>query len=469
MDHPNDGLSFQELCAAIKRSDPAVTRVSARRFEGHVGTSRLLELGTILWNNGGGNSIVSEIDFHPRNLSPETSQSAQVPAESTSDDDSTAESHPFLLWIKQGAPSLTAVRLISESVTEVDVLERVMRALAGNPSICMFEAVDFEFPLPILTEYLTSAHAPSSLQRLKFEVSYHVTERLSEPEWQAPAQAIGALSKLEELELSGFCLSPMMYWWPTALSLPASLRRLTIKDESQWKPYKSFCDSWAALRHLEHVELHSLRIDDAEMWNVLESALQSTPSLSSLHLFRALFLDEAVRHFVSYMGSNDASRQHVRRLQLSYCVLRETTNGNPPRPVRPYYILGGMLCGSLLEHVSLDVATLHNVANFLHILTANASILRLQSLKLLDFNTANVLPSASEFVAVTAHLRCLILDFRSSDIEHNALRTFVTSLRSNASLNSVQLQCNGSTLDLDDRNARRIQSVTTRNRLLPEQ
>jgi hypothetical protein len=205
---------------------------------------------------------------------------------------------------------------------------------------------------------------------------------------------------------------------------------------------------------------------DASSWTAIATGLQSNDSITELSLLDTDFTKEALDLFLVHMQSSDdddtaASRQYIRRLTL---------NKHLDTRFERFVAIAHMFCRSLLQHIHVGLNVWYRLDEFFAILAATPPV-HLRSLTISSRRGA-VLPAIAPFVAATStHVHLEELEIKI-DNEHNdfsvpRVDTFVSSLYRNGNLQRVKVAFADPRNNPLARHERLIQSISTRNRLLP--
>jgi hypothetical protein len=156
---PSDCPEFQALCDALQRNDPTVTTVTTDRSTTPDEYGR--RLGEALLSNN--NSVVSEIDLSLSYLLCESDRRGRTTTGAT----------PLVTWMEHSSSLRTVtIRAMSYSDNRYHALsprlqQRVLDAVRKNPHIRGFRSYLYDFPLQLLTDYISTPNNAVKLQSLK--------------------------------------------------------------------------------------------------------------------------------------------------------------------------------------------------------------------------------------------------------------------------------------------------------------
>jgi hypothetical protein len=216
---------------------------------------------------------------------------------------------------------------------------------------------------------------------------------------------------------------------------------------------------------------------DSDRWRVVVLGLRN-PSLSQLKVQHCRFLNDAGEHFLNDMHAsnvdNDNAEPHQQVHSLSHLELSGWGRLLADHS-QDAVLFSTMLCGSLLQHVTLDSHTVgpRDELAFFNVLATDASV-GLRSLELKEMSPS-ILWNIAPYVASAKHLQDLVIEIDNRRTRTMPFTTianaFLSALRRNSSLHRVEIR---DFLDPNRQNdtmsryGHLIQAYTTRNRVLPE-
>lgn len=465
---PWNAEGLASLCGALQRNDPNVTRISTRELQ-WIDEGYGRDLGRALQRN----TVVSEIELFLPHMAASKMQLAHIDNNMNRKPKLIAERTSSLIHWMERSLSLRKVKICNGNFRIDMLLEKILDALAENGSIQSFESDRLHVSLSLFAPFL---QASTSLKILKLCTTFDGND----DDIEAVAQAVGALRLLEVLTIGASQIDPFLRHVHASPAFSTTLRELTL---NYWSPAETefepnvlcqLLSDWNC--QLQFLGLIEVTFDE-DNWTLLSSAmLRSNPSslLRTLYLESAYFWEEAASLFLRDMQSHPLPLQQqpaqprhqeepqpqlhcIHDLRLALCTL-----DTPRRAMK----IGTMLCGSALKCLSLDLFNLRRSQDFFDVLTAQASVIYLQSMELRNAD-ATTLRRLAPYIAATVHLRDLTvhLDYAFHGVVPVPL-VFLSSLRCNGSLHNVDISSNG--VIPNDACLRRIQTYTTRNRVLPE-
>jgi hypothetical protein len=191
-------VEFEELCGALERNDPNVTSVSTAALirENPEPDDDFEDFARRLSTAIDGNTVVSHFDLDLSFI-----------LDSSDDDSVSGAAAPLMDWI-QKSPALRSVRLLRTMILQFAnlndralascpeaVVRSVLRAMALNPHIRELRSDLYDFPWPLLADYLTRN---KMLETLWLDGSQVANEAR---DLEATARAIESLTALGELSL----------------------------------------------------------------------------------------------------------------------------------------------------------------------------------------------------------------------------------------------------------------------------